>query len=45
VEHRNNDASKVVGPEINVEIIKYMLLSCHRNAGQSEDINIANRSF
>jgi hypothetical protein len=39
------DASKDVGLEINVEKTKYMLLSCHQNAGQNRDIEIANRSF
>jgi hypothetical protein len=38
------DASKV-GLEINTEKTKYMLLSCHQNAGQSYDIKIANRCF
>jgi hypothetical protein len=39
------DASKEVGLEINVEKIKYMLLSQHQNADQSQDIKIANRSL
>jgi hypothetical protein len=39
------DAGKEVGLEINVEKTKYMLLSCHWNAGQNRDIIIANRSF
>jgi hypothetical protein len=39
------DASKEVGLEINVEKTKYMLLSCHQNVGQNQDIKIANRSF
>jgi hypothetical protein len=39
------DASKEVGLEINVEETKYMLLSCHQNVGQNQDIRIANRSF
>jgi hypothetical protein len=33
------DASKEVGPEINVEKTKYMLLSCHQNAVQNRDKN------
>jgi hypothetical protein len=37
------DPSKEVGLEINVEKIKYMLLSRHQNAGQNHDIKIANR--
>jgi hypothetical protein len=39
------DASKEVGLEINVEKTKYMLLSCHQNAGQNWDMKITNRSF
>jgi hypothetical protein len=39
------DAGKEVCLEMNVEKPKYMLLSCHRNAGQSRDIKIANKSF
>jgi hypothetical protein len=39
------DASREVGLEINVEKIKYMLLSHHQNAGQNRDIKIANRLF
>jgi hypothetical protein len=39
------EASKEVGLEINIEKTKYMLLSCHQNAGQNWDIKIANRSL
>jgi hypothetical protein len=39
------DASKEVGLEINVERIKYMLLSRHQNVGRNRGIKIANRSF
>jgi hypothetical protein len=39
------DGSKEVGLEINIEKTKYMLLSHHQNAGQNQDINIANRLF
>jgi hypothetical protein len=39
------EASTEVGLEINVEKTKYMLLSRHQNAGQNQDIEIANRSF
>jgi hypothetical protein len=39
------DTSKEVGPEINVEKSKYMLLSRQQNVGQNLDIKIANRSF
>jgi hypothetical protein len=34
------DASKEVGPEINVKKTKYMLLSHHQNAGQNWNIKI-----
>jgi hypothetical protein len=37
--------SKEVGQEINVEKIKYMLLSFYLNVGQNQNIKIANRSF
>jgi hypothetical protein len=33
------DASKEVGPEVNTEKTKYMLLSRDQNAGQNNDIN------
>jgi hypothetical protein len=36
---------KEVGLEINIEKTKYMLLSCHQNAGQNQDVKIANRTF
>jgi hypothetical protein len=39
------DASKEVGLEMNVEKIKYMLVSHNQNVGQNRDIKIANRSF
>jgi hypothetical protein len=39
------DANKEAGLERNIEKTKYMLLSCHQNAGQNRDIKIANRSF
>jgi hypothetical protein len=32
------DASNEVGPEVNTMKTKYMLLSCHQNAGQNRDI-------
>jgi hypothetical protein len=32
------DASKEVGLEINIEKTKNMLLSCHQNAGQNQDL-------
>jgi hypothetical protein len=39
------DDSTEVGIEVNAEKTKYMLLSCHRNAGQNHDIKIASRCF
>jgi hypothetical protein len=37
------DSSKEVGLEVYAERTKYMLLSCHQNAGQNHDIKTANR--
>jgi hypothetical protein len=37
--------SKEVDLEVNTEKTKYILLSCHRNAGQNHDIKIDSRSF
>jgi hypothetical protein len=37
------DASKEVCLEVNEEKTKYMLLSCHQNAGQNHNIKMANR--
>jgi hypothetical protein len=37
------DASKEIDLEANTEKTKYMLLSCHQNAGQNQDIKIGNR--
>jgi hypothetical protein len=39
------DACKEVGLEVNSEKTKYMLLSCHWNAGQNHDMKIDNRCF
>jgi hypothetical protein len=39
------DASEEVGLEINLEKIKYMLLSHHLSAGENQDIKIAYRLF
>jgi hypothetical protein len=39
------DASKEAALEVNAEKTKYMLLSCHQNAGQNHDTKTANRSF
>jgi hypothetical protein len=38
-------ASKEVGLEINVDKIRYMLLSCYQNAGQNYSIKTGNRLF
>jgi hypothetical protein len=39
------DASKEIGLEVNSEETKYMFMSRHQNAGQSNDIRVANKSF
>jgi hypothetical protein len=39
------DTNKTIGLEVNTEKTKYMLLSCHQNAGQNHDIKIGNRYF
>jgi hypothetical protein len=39
------DNSKESGLEVNTQKAKYMLMSCHQNAGQNHNTNIANRSF
>jgi hypothetical protein len=39
------DASKEVGLVASTEKTKYMLLSCHQNAGKYNDIKIDNRYF
>jgi hypothetical protein len=39
------DTSKEVGPEINTDKTKYILLSHHQNKGKNHNIKIANRSF
>jgi hypothetical protein len=36
--------SKKVGLEVKVEKTRYMFVSRHQNAGQNQDIKIANRS-
>jgi hypothetical protein len=38
-------ASRDVGLEINAEKTKYMIMSCHQNRGQNQNIRIANKSF
>jgi hypothetical protein len=39
------DASKEISLKVNVEKTKYMLVSCHQNAGQNRYIKIGNRTF
>jgi hypothetical protein len=39
------EASRDVGPEINAERTKYMVMSRHPNSGQNQNIRIANESF
>jgi hypothetical protein len=39
------EASRDEGLEINVEKTKYMIMSCHPNSGQNQNIRIANESF
>jgi hypothetical protein len=39
------DASKEIGLEVNSERTKYMFMSCHQTAGQSNDMRVANKSF
>jgi hypothetical protein len=39
------EASRDVGLEINAEKTKYIIMSCHPNSGQNQNIRIANESF
>jgi hypothetical protein len=39
------DTSKETGLEVNSEKTKYMFMSCHQTAGQSNYIRVANKSF
>jgi hypothetical protein len=39
------DASKEIGLEVNSEKTKYMLMSHHQTAGQSNYEKVANKSF
>jgi hypothetical protein len=39
------DATKETGLEVNSEKTKYMFMSRHQTAGQSNDIRVANKSF
>jgi hypothetical protein len=38
-------ANKDIGLEINAEKTKYMIMSCHLNSGQNQNIKVANESF
>jgi hypothetical protein len=38
-------ASRVVGLEINANETKYMIISCHQNSGQKQNIRTGNESF
>jgi hypothetical protein len=39
------EASRDVGLEINADKIKHMIMSCHLNSGQNQNIRTANESF
>jgi hypothetical protein len=39
------DASRDIGLEINAEKTKYVIMPCHPNSGQNQNIKIANESF
>jgi hypothetical protein len=39
------EASRDTDLEINAEITKYMIMSCHPNSGQNQNIRIANESY
>jgi hypothetical protein len=39
------EASRDIGLEINAEETKYMIMSCHMNSGQNQNIRIVNESF
>jgi hypothetical protein len=39
------EASRDIGPEINAEKTKYMIMSRHPNSGQNQNIRTANESF
>jgi hypothetical protein len=38
-------ASKEIGPEVNAEKTKHMVMSRNQNAGQNHNIKIDNKSF
>jgi hypothetical protein len=39
------EASRDTGLEINAEKTKYLIMSCHLNSGQNQNIRIGNKSF
>jgi hypothetical protein len=39
------EASRYIDLEMNVEKTKYMIMSCHPNSGQHQNIRTANESF
>jgi hypothetical protein len=39
------EANRNIDLEINAEKTKYMIISCHPNSGQNQNIRIANESF
>jgi hypothetical protein len=39
------EASRDIGLEINAKKMKYMIMSCHQNSGQNQNIRIANELF
>jgi hypothetical protein len=39
------EANRDIGPEINAEKTKYMIVSCHPNSGKNWNVRIANESF
>jgi hypothetical protein len=39
------EASREIGLEVNTEQTKYMVMSCHQNAGQSYNLLIGNKSI
>jgi hypothetical protein len=39
------EVSRDIGLEINAEKTKYMIMSCHPNSGQDQNIRIANEPF
>jgi hypothetical protein len=39
------EASRDIDLEINAKNTKYLIISCHPNSGQNQNIRIANESF